>query len=89
MLFRSAEFVDNKDTRLNTVGKKRKTIINVPQIGKVVSHEGKRRQITQAPQRNSIANVIIATRKGIKRKNVTRRNVKKPQKSLKMKQNST
>ena len=62
------EFVDNKDTRLNTVGKKKKTKINVPQIGEVVSQEGKRRQITQAPPVNSMVNVNIATRKGIKKK---------------------
>ena len=61
-----SEFVDNKDTRLNTVRKKKKTRINVPQIGKVVSQEGKRQQLIQATQRTLIVNVIIATRMGIK-----------------------
>jgi hypothetical protein len=69
--------VDSKDTKLKTVGKNQKTRTSDPQIGKVVSRKGKRLPIIQVKRNDSMANVIIATRKGIVQTNAARRSAKK------------
>ena len=83
-----AEFVVSKDTKMKTVGKKKKISINVRQIGKVEVLPGKRRRIIQVQRRNSKVNAIIARNPGIKKTSVARKS-RKQQMLLTKKKNST